>query len=108
LIDTVLLPHEWNYEELSEIENLAPFWEGNNEPNFLFENITVERVEKVWKNWWAHLKIFWKFWEEHLAIVFWWKWEEAEKIKDKISLVWNVKRDTYNWWFYIHGVDWIE
>ena len=108
LIDTILLPHEWNYEELSEIENLAPFWEGNNEPNFLFENIIVERVEKVWKNWWAHLKIFWKFWEEHLAIVFWWRWEESEKIKDKISLVWNVKRDTYNWWFYIHGVDWIE
>ena len=108
LIDTVLLPHEWNYEELSEIENLAPFWEGNNEPNFLFENITVERVEKVWKNWWAHLKIFWKFWDEQLTIVFWWKWEESEKIKDKISLVWNVKRDTYNWWFYIHGVDWIE
>jgi single-stranded DNA-specific DHH superfamily exonuclease len=25
LIDTILLPHEWNYEELSEIENLAPF-----------------------------------------------------------------------------------
>ena len=108
MIDTVLFPHEWNYEELSEIENLAPFWEGNNEPNFLFENIIVERVEKVWKNWWAHLKIFWKFWDEHLAIVFWWRWEESEKIKDKISLVWNVKRDTYNWWFYIHGVDWIE
>ena len=108
LIDTILLPHEWNYEELSEIENLAPFWEGNNEPNFLFENIIVERVEKVWKNWWAHLKIFWKFWDEHLAIVFWWRWEESEKIKDKLSLVWNVKRDTYNWWFYIHGVDWIE
>jgi single-stranded DNA-specific DHH superfamily exonuclease len=108
MIDTVLFPHERNYEELSEIENLAPFWEGNNEPNFLFENIIVERVEKVWKNWWAHLKIFWKFWDEHLAIVFWWRWEESEKIKDKISLVWNVKRDTYNWWFYIHGVDWIE
>ena len=108
IIDTVLLPHEWNYEELSEIENLAPFWEGNNEPNFLFENIKVERVEKVWKNWWAHLKIFWKFWDEQLTIVFWWKWEESEKIKDKLSLVWNVKRDTYNWWFYVHWVNWIE
>ena len=108
IIDTVLLPHEWNYEELSEIENLAPFWEGNNEPNFLFENVKVERVEKVWKNWWAHLKIFWKFWDEQLTIVFWWKWEESEKIKDKLSLVWNVKRDTYNWWFYVHWVNWIE
>jgi single-stranded DNA-specific DHH superfamily exonuclease len=47
MIDTVILPHEWNYEELSEIESLAPFGEGNNEPSFLFENVNVERVEKV-------------------------------------------------------------
>ena len=107
-IDTVLLPHEWNNEELSEIECLAPFWEWNNEPNFLFENIAVERVEKVWKNWWAHLKIFWKFWDKTITIVFWWKWEEAEKIWDKISLIGNIKRDTYNWWFFVHWVDWIE
>ena len=108
MIDTVLLPHEWNYEELSEIECLAPFWEWNNEPNFLFENIKVNRVEKVWKNWWAHLKIFWDFWDEKVSIVFWWRWDETEKIGEKISLVWNVKRDTFNWWFYIHWIDWIN
>jgi len=108
MVDTILFPHEWNYEELSEIEQLAPFWEGNSEPNFLFENINVERVEKVWKNWWAHLKIFWKFWEEDITIIFWWKWDEAENIWEKISLVWNVKRDTFNWWFYVHWIDKID
>ena len=108
MIDTVLLPHEWNYEELSEIECLAPFWEWNNEPSFLFENVKVNRVEKVWKNWWAHLKIFWDFWDEKVSIVFWWRWDETEKIGEKISLVWNVKRDTFNWWFYIHWIDWIN
>ena len=25
MVDTILLPHEWNYEELSEINQLAPF-----------------------------------------------------------------------------------
>lgn len=47
VVDTILLPHERNHEELSEIESLAPFGEGNGEPNFLFEKIKVERVEKV-------------------------------------------------------------
>ena len=108
MIDTIILPHEWNYEELCEIECLAPFWEGNNEPNFLFENIAVQRVEKVWKNWWAHLKIFGKFWDEPITIVFRWRWDDSEKIGEKISLVWNVKRDTFNWGFYVHWVEWLE
>ena len=46
-VDTCLLSHEWNTEELSEIEQLAPFGEGNQEPNFLLEGIKVEKVEKV-------------------------------------------------------------
>ena len=46
-VDTSLLSHEWNAEELSEIEQLAPFGEGNQEPNFLLEGIKVEKVEKV-------------------------------------------------------------
>ena len=108
VIDTVLLPHEWNYEELSEIECLAPFWEGNTEPSFLLENVKVERVEKVWKNWWAHLKIFWKFWEDTITIVFRWKWDESEKIWDKLSIIWNIKRDTYNWGFFVHWISWLE
>ena len=47
LVDTEILPHERNTEELSEIDQLAPFGEGNQEPSFLFEQIKVERVEKV-------------------------------------------------------------
>jgi hypothetical protein len=47
LVDTEILPHERNTEELSEIDQLAPFGEGNQEPSFLFEQIRVERVEKV-------------------------------------------------------------
>jgi hypothetical protein len=47
LIDTKLWDHEWNDDELKEIQLLAPFGEGNQEPNFLLENIKVERVETV-------------------------------------------------------------
>lgn len=47
MVDTILQPHEWNWEELEAIQLLAPFGEGNQEPNFLLENIKVDRVEKV-------------------------------------------------------------
>jgi single-stranded DNA-specific DHH superfamily exonuclease len=99
------LSHEWNMEELSEIENLAPFWEWNGEPVFLLENIRPEKVEKVGKNWGSHLKITWRFWEKTMTTIFWWKWDEAEKIWDKISVIWNIKRDTFNGGFYFHWTD---
>lgn len=46
-VDTELLTHERNTEELADIELLAPFGEGNPEPRFLLDNILVEKVEKV-------------------------------------------------------------
>ena len=105
VVDTVLLSHEWNMEELSEIENLAPFWEWNGEPVFLLEDIRPEKVEKVGKNWGSHLKITWRFWEKTMTTIFWWKWDEAEKIWDRISVIWNIKRDTFNGGFYFHWTD---
>lgn len=107
LVDTILLPHEWNNEELSEIEQLSPFGEGNQEPNFLLENIKVERVEKVWKNWWSHLKIYGTFGDQNITTIFWSKGSEAETIGNQISVIWTAKRDTFNGGFYLHGESWL-
>ena len=106
MVDTILLPHEWNYEELSEINQLAPFWEGNQEPSFLLEDIKVKKAEKVWKNWGAHLKIHGILWDNEISIVFRWKWEDLEKVWDKMNVIGNIKKDTYNGWFYVHWIDW--
>ena len=102
-VDTRLLSHEWNAEELSEIEQLAPFGEGNQEPNFLLEGIKVEKVEKVWKNGGSHLKIYGKFGEQQISSLFSSKGVEIDSIWSQVSIVGAVKRDSYNWGFYVYG-----
>lgn len=102
-VDTCLLSHEWNTEELSEIEQLAPFGEGNQEPNFLLEGIKVEKVEKVWKNGGSHLKIYGKFGEQSISSLFSSKGVEIDSIWSQVSIVGAVKRDSYNWGFYVYG-----
>ena len=102
-VDTCLLSHEWNAEELSEIEQLAPFGEGNQEPNFLLEGIKVEKVEKVWKNGGSHLKIYGKFGEQSISSLFSSKGVEIDSIWSQVSIVGAVKRDSYNWGFYVYG-----
>lgn len=60
LIDTILLDHERNDEELRDIAYLAPFGEGNQEPVFLLENIKIHRAEAIGKKS-NHLKIYGEF-----------------------------------------------
>mgnify|MGYP001731265669 FL=1 len=106
-VDTVLLDHEWNDEELRDIALLAPFWEGNQEPLFMFEHIKVARVEAIWKKT-NHLKIYGQFWEKTVVIMMWGKGEEVWLIPQKISIVGKVKPDSYNGGYFIDWVDWIK
>ena len=106
-VDTVLLDHEWNDEELRDIALLAPFWEGNQEPLFMFEHIKVARVEAIWKKS-NHLKIYGQFWEKTVVIMMWGKGEEVWLIPQKISIVGKVKPDSYNGGYFIDWVDWIK
>jgi single-stranded DNA-specific DHH superfamily exonuclease len=46
-IDTKIYPYEWNTETLTTVNKLAPFGEGNKEPLFLLENVTIKKIEKV-------------------------------------------------------------
>jgi hypothetical protein len=35
------------------------------------------------------------------------KWSESDKFETReISVVGKVKKDSYNWWFFIDGIDW--
>lgn len=106
VIDTNIYPNEIKNWQTNNIEKLAPFWEWNPEPIFLLENIIYENVEKVWKNWKWHLKAHANIEWIKFPVMFWWKWDQLDflDLKNPTKLVGKVKKDTYNWWFFI---DWV-
>lgn len=106
-IDTKIYPWEFTNKNIAELQNLWPFGEGNNEPLFLFENLKVEKVEKVWKNGNWHMKIFTKFGDQKINCLFWWKWDMIKSIEnqDEINIVWKIKKDDFNGWYFVNGVE---
>jgi hypothetical protein len=75
---------------------------------FLFENIEVHKAEKVWKNWWAHMKVFGQWGDKLLHILFWWKGSESESLSSHISVIGKIKRDTFNGGWYVDGEEIVE
>jgi single-stranded-DNA-specific exonuclease len=69
-VDTKLYAHEWNHETLQHIEKLAPFGEGNTEPVFSIENISIQKIEKVGNNGKSHLKIHGKIGDKTITSMF--------------------------------------
>ncbi len=106
-IDTKIFDNEWNYDLIQELQKLAPFGEWNSEPNFLFEKVGVEKVEKVGKNGSWHMKIHWNFGDNKIKFLFWWKGDMIKNIeKEKeINIVGKIKKDDFNWWYFVNGVE---
>jgi len=106
-IDTKLHKSEWKFTELSKLQRLAPFGEWNTEPIFLLEEIMIDNVEKIGKRWKWHAKIYWKFGDNKIVGMFWWKGEEIEELqKIRIAnIVGKIKKDTYNGWYFIDCID---
>jgi single-stranded DNA-specific DHH superfamily exonuclease len=106
-IDTKFYENERDNGVISKIADLWPFWEWNPEPQFLFENIKVEDIQKVWKNWNGHMKIRGVLWDKKIDFLFRWKWDMVEDVENKkeISIVWKIKKDDFNGWY---SVVWVE
>jgi hypothetical protein len=67
--------------------------------------LLIKKATTVWGNWKSHLKIIWKLWEKDITILCRSKWKELDRIKllEKIDIIWKVKKDTFNWWYYFNG-----
>ncbi|HRX63919.1 MAG TPA: single-stranded-DNA-specific exonuclease RecJ [Candidatus Absconditabacterales bacterium] len=106
-IDTKIFDNEWNYDLIQELQKLAPFGEGNSEPNFLFEKVGVEKVEKVGKNGSGHMKIHGNFGDNKIKFLFWGKGDMIKNIeKEKeINIVGKIKKDDFNGGYFVNGVE---
>lgn len=107
-VDTKIFPYERNYDNFALIEKFAPFGEANEEPLFLFEELEVHRVEKVWKNWNGHMKVFANWWEKLVNLLFRGKGAQCDLLPSSISVIGKIKRDTFNGWYYIDGEEILE
>jgi len=108
-VDTKIYEHERNDTVFAKIDQLAPFGEGNKEPMFLLENVIINRIIKVWNKAKSHLKIHATFWDKKIVSMFRGKWEDVEEFisrhKKPVSLIWKIRKDTFNGWFYIEWTD---
>ena len=109
-IDTQIYENERGDELIQKIANLWPFGEWNNEPTFLFEKVTITKVDKVWKKWKWHLKLQWKFGDGKVNFLFWSKWDMVESIEkgSKIDIVWKIKKDDFNGGYFVNGIEIID
>lgn len=108
-LDTKIYPQEWNQEELTKIQKLAPFGEGNKEPTFLLENIKIIKIESVWKKEKTHMKIYGLHGDNKISAMFWKKWDEIESLRgsgEYVNLIGKVKNDTFNGGYYLDGISW--
>lgn len=109
-VDTKIYENERDNATLKKIDRLAPFGEGNEEPIFLIENVTIQKIEKVGNNGKSHLKIHGKFGEKKITTMFRGKWGEVEELIQRhgetpVALVGRIRKDTFNGWFYLEGAD---
>jgi len=108
-VDTKIYEHEREDNILAKIDRLAPFGEGNKEPVFLLENVSINKIEKVWTKGKCHLKIHAKFGNKKIVSMFRWKGDEVEAFiarhEAPVSLIGKVRKDTFNGWFYLEWAD---
>lgn len=110
-IDTKIYHEERWTEAIESIEKLAPFGEWNQEPVFLIENVAIHKIEKVWKKWSWHLKLHGNLWDKKFVSMFRWKWEMENEVaellaaNETLNIIWKVKKDTFNGWFFIDGIN---
>lgn len=108
-VDTKIYEHEREDTILSDIDKLAPFGEGNKEPVFLLENVSIKKIEKVGTKGKCHLKIHGQFGEKKIVSMFRWKGDEVEAFIARhgapVSLIGKIRKDTFNGGFYLEWAD---
>jgi uncharacterized membrane protein len=73
------------------------------------ENISIEKIEQIGKKEKTHLKIHAKLGDKQITTMFRWKWADVDELIQKdmstANIVGKVRKDTYNGWFYLEGLD---
>ena len=109
-VDTKIYEQERDNNTLTKIDKLAPFGKGNEEPIFLLENVSIQKIEKVGTKGKCHLKIHGTFGKKKITTMFLWRGDEVEELiarhgETPVALVGKIRKDTFNGWFYLEWAD---
>jgi len=107
-VDTELLKQDFLSEDIQNLDLLSPFWEQNPKPVFLIKDVKVVKVDVVGKQN-NHIKILAeKDWIQ-FNILKWSGLSLLEKLKssDKLSVIVNWEKDSFNGGFYFKLIDFI-
>jgi len=100
-VDTEITEKDLLEDDINHIWKLAPFGQQNPQPTFLIKDVTIKKIDLVWKQQ-NHLKIYGQ--KAGIDLIFLkWSWKSLlEKIQDKksIDLIVNYEKDDYNWGYY--------
>lgn len=108
-LDTKIQEKDLLEGDMEDLFLLSPFWEQNKEPIFLIEDVKIKKVDTVWKNK-NHIKIYGQLGQVDIILLKWSWVNFLDKIKSKktISVIVNIQKDTFNWWYFFKIKDLIE
>ena len=108
-LDTKILEKDLFEDDIEKLFLLSPFWQQNKEPICLIENVKIKKIDLVWKQK-NHVKIYWQLGQVDIILIKWSWLSLLEKIKWKqtLSVIVNIEKDTFNWWYFFKVKDLIE
>jgi single-stranded-DNA-specific exonuclease len=105
-IDTIIAPHEMNYQTVQQVLRFAPFGQGNPEPLFAWPDVVITAVRKVGQKGNGHLK----FTVNYGGVVFdamrWSKWIRLTdfQVGQIWTMVGKLKSEPQNWYVVIEDI----
>jgi hypothetical protein len=71
--------------------------------------MNIQKIEEIWNKTKTHLKVHGKLWDKTITTMFRWKWADAKQLIENnittANIVGKIRKDTYNGWFFLDGLD---
>ncbi len=109
-VDTELTSQELVPSLIDELEQFGPYWIWNEKPLFIIHEVGVNKIDLIWKKERKHLKVH--FQKDDISFHGmrrgkWWE-EYSTYLNTSCSIIWSIKRDDWNWGWYIDILEIIE
>ena len=105
-VDTHITQDEREHSTLHQLNKLAPFGVGNEEPTLIARDCEITKIEKVGQKGKWHLKLSALQWDRKIAAIYRSKWDKIDEftVGQKLDLIGKIKPDTFNGGYFMDGI----